>query len=329
MPIRDLQLPADLLPLADMLADTFQYPENPEWNVQSDEQEQIAEATKNLARIWPLIRIGQAISPPLRDIFCGSVWEEDGKLAGLTLVQRRGSTNVWIVATVGVLPEYRRRGIARKLVERGIEIIRERGGQKAWLDVIDGNLPAYKLYESLGFEPYMAQAILDCQPKQAPAMPELPPGYTQTHLARFDWKPRYELEKRITPETLLKYEPVEEGRFRQPAIMRLLIPIINFAQGTRDENFMIRDAQGQVVARHIFLVPRRGKGLNQIGVRLDPQHPDIAPYLVNFLLHQAVTLSPGKRVVFEVPLWMEALLPAAQSAGFEQKFGFQRMGMVL
>ena len=37
MPLRNLTLPYDLEPLVEMVAETFQYPGNPEWSVQTDE----------------------------------------------------------------------------------------------------------------------------------------------------------------------------------------------------------------------------------------------------------------------------------------------------
>lgn len=329
MPMRELKLPVDLKSLSNILIDTFQYPENPEWSVQSDEQEQLVETTKNLASIWPLIRIGQVISPPMRDLLRGCVWNEDGNIVGVTLVSRRGATSVWTISTVGVLPGYRRRGIARKLIEGGIDLIHQNGGNKVWLDVIDGNLPAYQLYERLGFESYMVQSILDCHPKVAPEIPDLPIGFTQSSLDRFDWKTRYAFEKRIAPSTLIKYEPVEESRFRQPAVMRLLAPIILAAQGIRDDSFVIRDSRGQVVARYMYSIPRRGKGYNQISIRLDPQHPGLAPYMMNFLINRVFTLSHGKRVALDVPLWMKGLLPVAQKSGFKQRFIVHRMGLLL
>ena len=329
MPIRDLQLPTDLIPLGDLLFDSFHYPENPEWSVKDDEQEQIAETIKNLARIWPIIRVGQLFSSALRNLLRGCVWEEDGKLVGCTTVQPHGNTSVWIVGTVSVLPEYRRRGIARKLVERSLETSREHGGEKAWLDVIDGNLPAYKLYESLGFEAYSGHIDFHIQPEEVPPHPELPPGYTELPLKRFDWQPRYELEKRISPENLLKYEPVEEGRFRQTGIMRLIAPLIIWAQGTRDETFQILDAQGQIVARMGYSVPKKGNGANSIFLRLDPQRPELAPYMVGAMLHQVTTLNPGKRVELSIPLWMQPAIEAAQEAGFEKRLANHRMGLVL
>lgn len=329
MPIRDIQLPADLIPIGELLVDTFEYPENPEWSVQTDEQEQIVEAIKNLARIWPLIRFAQVFSASLRDLLRGCVWEEDGNIVSTTIVQRRGTTNIWIVGTVGVLPAYRRRGIARKLVERGIEIIRERGGRKAWLDVIDGNLPAHKLYESLGFEVYTGHIQFQIQPGEVPPAPGLPAGYNLLPLKRFDWKPRYDLEKRISPENLLKYEPVEEGRFHQSGIMRLIAPLIIWAQGTRDETFQIHDAQDQIVARHGYSIPRGDKGLSEIFLRMDSRHPELGSFIVNAMLNQVASLRPGHKIELTVPLWMPPAIEAAETAGFEKRMAFHRMGMVM
>jgi ribosomal protein S18 acetylase RimI-like enzyme len=328
--MRPIKLPADLLPLAEMLVDTFQYPENESWSVQSDEQEQLVDGMKNLSRMWPLIRLIQALSPPLRDLLRGYVWEEDGQMVGTTIVQRRGSTDIWIVGTVGVLPAYRRRGIARKCVEEGIELIRKHGGIKAILSVIDGNVPAYTLYEDLGFEDYRGDIDYEARFEEAPPAPSLPPGYVQVPLGTFDWQPRYELEQRISPESLAKYEPVDVGRFRHPPMTRLLYPLIMAAQGIRDKDFLIRTAgQGEVVARGGYTIPTRGKGVNNLRARLDAAHAELAPYLVGTLLHEVMTLSPGHRVEMAVPQWMEELVAAAESAGLEQRVARRCMGLVL
>jgi GNAT superfamily N-acetyltransferase len=328
--MRLIKLPADLMPLTDAVVDSFQYPENEAWSVQTDEKEQIVDGMKSLRRIWPLIRLIQALSPPLRDILRGYMWEEDGQLAGLTVVQRRGSTNVWIVGTVAVRPAYRRRGIARKLVQAALDLIRQHGGKKAILSVIDGNLPAYTLYESLGFEHYDSSIEFSLTPEQALPAPSLPGGYVQAPLTRFDWRPRYELEKHISPENLLKYEPVEEGRFRYPAMMRVFLPLILFAQGLREEDFVIHSAaEERIVARGGYDIPRRGKGVNSLRLRLDPDHPQLASYLVRYLLHEVVTANPGLRVELSVPRWMEAVVAAAQEAGFQRRMEYCRMGLEL
>jgi ribosomal protein S18 acetylase RimI-like enzyme len=330
MSMRPIKLPDDLLPLGELLVDTFQYPENEAWSVQSDEQEQLVEGMKNLSRMWPLIRLIQVLSPPLRDLLRGYVWEEDGQMVGTTIVQRRGSTDIWFVGTVGVSPAYRRRGIARRCVEAGIDLIRKQGGSKAILSVIDGNVPAYALYEDLGFEDYAGEIDYEAWLEEAPPAPSLPAGYVQVPLGTFDWQPRYELEQRIIPGSLLKYEPVEVGRFRHPAMTRLLYPLITAAQGIRDKDFVIRTAgQGEVVARGGYTIPTRGKGVNHLRARLDAAHADLAHYLVGTLLHEVMTLSPGHRVEMTVPQWMEDVVAAAEAAGLERRVAQRWMGLVL
>ncbi len=157
----------------------------------------------------------------MRDLLRGCVWEEDEKIVGCTLVQRRGSTNVWIVGTVGVLPEYPHRGLARKRIERGIQILREQGGEKAILDVIDGNLPAANFMRVLGFEHYSGNIEMQIRPDRVFHDPLVSPRYQVVPLNCFDWQPRFDLEKRIAPENLQKFEPVEERRYRHSPAMRI------------------------------------------------------------------------------------------------------------
>jgi ribosomal protein S18 acetylase RimI-like enzyme len=330
MTIRPIKLPADLARLGDMIAESFQYPENEQWSIQTDEMEQLTGAIQGLRRMWPLIRLIQVFSPPLRDILRGYLWEEGQQVVGTSMTQRLGATGAWIITTVGVLPAYRRRGIARVLLQAALELIRERGGDRAILSVIDGNLPAYQLYEAYGFERYGDDLNFQLAPQEAPPEPALPPGYTQSPLARFDWQPRYELEQRITPASLLKYEPMEVGRFRQPAMMRLLLPVVMLVQGQREEDVVLRTAgEGLVVARGGLTVPARGTGPNLLRARLDPAHAALAPYLVAYLLHRALTLSPGRRVEFPILRWMEPLVAAAGDAGFELRMAYCRMGLQL
>jgi ribosomal protein S18 acetylase RimI-like enzyme len=330
MSMREIKLPADVMPIGELVAESFQYPENEAWSVQTEEKEQLLETVANLRRLWPLIRLIQAVSPPLRDMFRGHVWEEDGRIVGLTLVQRRGATDVWVVGTVAVRPGYRRRGIARQLVGASLDLIREYGGKKAFLGVIDGNLPAYTLYESLGFEHYGGDVVFHAMPEEMPPAPVLPDGYVQVPLGRFDWQPRYELERRIAPDNLVRYEPVDVGRFRQPLMMRALWPLLQLAQGTREEEVVLRTAvEGRIVARGGYSIPTRGKGLNQLRARLDPAHAELAPYLLEFLLHAVARLSPGRRVEMFVSRWMKAVVAAAEGAGFERRMEYCRMGIAL
>ncbi len=330
MELRPLEWPRDLTPLGAMIYDTFQYPENPEWSVQTDEKEEISHMLKSFRRIWPLMRVAQILAPSLRDMFRGYVAIEDGRMIGVTIVERHGTTNAWGVGTGGVLPGYRRRGIARAAIEKSLELMREHRAEKTWLGVINGNTPAQRLYESLGFEVYDATAEYSLSDPALPSLSPLLPGFSVSRFPRSDWRTRLALEKRIVPEEARQFEPIEKGRFRHPLVLRLLVPIINLVQRTKEEEFVVRqESDGLVIARCKYSASTRGKGVNGISVRLDPKHPQLAEHLVGLMLHKVVSRSPKLRVEIGIPGWMLAVAEAAESLGFEKRVEYLKMGLVL
>ena len=58
---------------------------------------------------------------------------------------------VGMISEVYVIPEYRRKGIARQLCIEGIKNLKERGHHKVHLNVFAGN-GAKQLYQKLGFQ---------------------------------------------------------------------------------------------------------------------------------------------------------------------------------
>ena len=57
------------------------------------------------------------------------------------------------ILNLAVLPEDRRQGIARALLDTGLRILGEAGVTEAFLEVRESNLPAIELYRSRGFRP--------------------------------------------------------------------------------------------------------------------------------------------------------------------------------
>ncbi|MCU0501837.1 MAG: GNAT family N-acetyltransferase [Anaerolineae bacterium] len=74
----------------------------------------------------------------------------DDTLAGMALLSVRGDRG-WI-SGVGVLPEHRRRGLARAMVSRLVEGARQAGVREIRLEVIAQNTSAWRLYAEAGFE---------------------------------------------------------------------------------------------------------------------------------------------------------------------------------
>jgi ribosomal-protein-alanine N-acetyltransferase len=76
---------------------------------------------------------------------------ESGELVGYAIVSRY--VDAWHVMNIAVTPEFRRRGIARTLLERLFEITSSDPRRGYTLEVRVSNTDAIRLYERLGFEP--------------------------------------------------------------------------------------------------------------------------------------------------------------------------------
>ena len=331
MPMRPLRLPGDLSVLVEVLPRTFQYPENPEWSIRQDEMKDIVRMIRSIRRLWPVIRVLQIFSPPLRDLFRGFVWEEEERIVGAVMTQRHGTTALWEVGLVGILPEYRRRGIARRLLTRSLEDLRERGAERANLGVIDRNVPAYSLYTSLGFEHYGGVVEFETETTESPEVPVLPEGYAEEPVKRSkSWRVRYELDGRINPPELTRYEPVVLGRYRPPLLLRPILPLLRVLQRRERKVIRLRRSRdGQVVALGRYDVPKREGGVNSIRVVLDPACPELADYLVEYHLERAIARGPGRRVDFFVPDWMGHVLEAAERFGFTRRVHYHSLGLLL
>ena len=72
-----------------------------------------------------------------------------GRIAGFLVVWR--ILDEAQVAELGVHPDFRRRGLGRRLASEALEEARARGCSAATLEVREGNEAARRLYESLGF----------------------------------------------------------------------------------------------------------------------------------------------------------------------------------
>ncbi len=328
MSIRPVQLPEDLDLVKDLILDTFQYPENPEWNLPSDKVEAVEEQVRNYKRLWPLISFLGLFSPELRDLLRGFVWQADGQDVGMVTLHR-SSSDEWIIGNVGVLPAYRRKGIARKLIAAGMDLFRQRGCERVYLQVIDGNVPAYNLYLDLGFEDYNGKIALE-NPGESVPVPELPGDYVESPLERFDWSTPYQHARQITPPEVTRYSPIREKDFKVPFVRRMLTPLLDRAEGAEKVRFVYRQkSDAQVVGRlHVDLRTRPG-GINGAFARLTPGHPELAAYMlarIQALCHQR---SPGRRITLELPRWQTELLESAYQAGFTRRLEFREMACFL
>lgn len=107
------------------------------------------------------------------------VAETHKRVIGTTMVNRQG--RVAYISTVMVHPDYRRRGIARRLVKSAAEYARRKRMKRAILHVIPANLPAKNLYTSLGFRDFENRVQLIADTESIPVPKEI----SQINIQRF------------------------------------------------------------------------------------------------------------------------------------------------
>lgn len=83
------------------------------------------------------------------EFFTGFVCEIDG--AAVCAVIACTAADEADIECIYTLTEYRRRGLAKQVLEHALEKLRQAGISRVFLEVRADNAPALKLYESMGF----------------------------------------------------------------------------------------------------------------------------------------------------------------------------------
>jgi ribosomal protein S18 acetylase RimI-like enzyme len=161
-----------------------------------------------------LVGLLALVGRPLFDFF---VAEEDGRLAGTTLVTY--GPRAGYLSVVSVDRRFRRRGYARALLERAHRRIARTGRGFAALDVLEENAPARALYASVGYTPLREQVVLARAPD--PTDPLRPPPLVEGLRAfrRSDGPALAALADGLAPGPVRDALPVTEESFRFPPLV--------------------------------------------------------------------------------------------------------------
>ena len=122
------------------------------------------------------------------DLALSSVAMLGDEALGLIMIGVRGDTT-W-VTRLGVVPNGRKKGVGRKLMEQLIHNSRQIGAKKIMLDVIKNNVPAHRLFSSLGFKETREMYVTRRPPKPINVITH------GTHVETRDYQESLELLKR-------------------------------------------------------------------------------------------------------------------------------------
>lgn len=318
MPIRPLRVPEDIDAFAGVVTQGFQYPDHPEWSMQSDDVEIASDMARSLRRLGPLLAFLWVLAPGVLDAFQGFVWEDEGRMMGTALVSRIGSSNRFEVSTVAVLPGFRGRGIARALVEACVTSARKRGGTSVELSVIDGNIPAIRLYESMGFVRFSGMSTFTVLPETPLPPTMLPEKSVLDDVPVSRWEPAYEFTRRVTPPEVAAYRPVEVGAYKESAARSAVMNLFTRLAGDMARRLYLRvhegDRKGDTVVGVVGYQARtRPGGICTCTPRIDSDHAQGATPLLAATLATLRQRSPGRRIEVTVDEWQPAMLAAAET----------------
>jgi hypothetical protein len=155
----------------------------------------------------------------------------------------------------------------------------------------------------------------------------LPEGYTLKPLGMFDWKTRFTLAKRITPEHIIRYQPVIESRYRIPFIMQILRKLFESTGGFQRERFAIYDSHGKIVGVGYYNYRTRAGGTNSITVSVDPSHAGVAEFILSYALSSIQKVSLGHRIELGLEDWQSSLVQATEAQGLQKRLSLNHMGL--
>lgn len=328
MSIRPLRLPEDTEIAEYLISEAFQYPDHSAWQMTEAEHEEIMRMLWFLRAFWKPIRLARWFSARLRDTLMGYVWEMEHQPVGMIIIDRIPKSPNWQLTLVCVLPHYRRRGIAAQMINEAVNLIKENGGNTLLTEIPGEIIPARSLYGRLGFETYDGIISYHYMKTTPPEAVELPDGYTVSRLGKFDWRSRYELAKRIMHEKIDKYEPIHPEDFQRSRIKYWSRYLYLLSRGISETEFAVRRMlDDKIVARGGYAIRSRWGDISELALRLDPEHKDILPFLMHFLVKRTQQRSRRRRIELTVPIWQPMVIDLVDEIGFEERASFYKLGL--
>ncbi len=143
----------------------------------------------------------------------GFVWESERHLVGnASLMRVEGDPGRWVLANVAVLPAFRRRGVARRLVGACIELAERKGASEIILQVKADNQAAQALYRSYGFD---HRSTRSSWRRSRGSATLAGPHEAGARLRRpEEWTAQFELARRLIPEGMVWPHPLRPSLFR-------------------------------------------------------------------------------------------------------------------
>ncbi|MDJ0751939.1 MAG: N-acetyltransferase [Ardenticatenaceae bacterium] len=262
---------------------------------------------------WALI--GQNAPVP------GFVYVHEKRIIGNVSLLQSKEKGRYLVANVAVHPDFRRRGIARKLMQQVINYIRKRQGHSILLQVEENNQGAINLYYSLRFREVGTATIWQLshyhlRPIAAPRPVDNKDqysGFAIVPLRSSDWYAAYDLDRTTFPLDMQWPEPITKISYKTSWWKGL----INFVNGQQQEIWSAKTDKNELVG--LAVIDTSWGRPHTVRLRLHPQWSSrIARPILAKLLRRLRTFN--RRPIIIDHLKDDAVVdPLLNEAGFQKR----------
>jgi ribosomal protein S18 acetylase RimI-like enzyme len=215
------------------------------------------------------------------------------------------------LSSVMVDTPYRRRGFAKRLLERSHEAGRRAGKAYAALDVLERNASAQELYRSMGYRPLRKLALFRRELADVPPRREHDPLPAGVRPFRNRDAPRLaDLLERSMPPEVASVLPPGPGMFRSPP------PVVSVLESRSAA--WVAESDGAVVG---FVRASASDALESGHVTQPVIGPGLAPEVGRGLVATALGFlasAGAPRAVAEVPLRASAAVALLEASGFRE-----------
>lgn len=164
----------------------------------------------------------------------GYVWMEDGRIVGNATLLTTKTDGRYLVVNVAVHPDYRRRGIARCLMDALLTTAQKRNGRQILLQVVKDNMAAINLYHSMQFDTLGSMTTWRCSISRLRDIEPVVGNRDEPivrKLARKEWQTAYQLDIACLPPDLNWPELLPQDAYKSGFWRRL----DNFLNGRHGE----------------------------------------------------------------------------------------------
>jgi ribosomal protein S18 acetylase RimI-like enzyme len=243
------------------------------------------------------------------------VAEVNQRVVGTTIIQRQGK--VGYISTVMVHPNYRRKGIARKLMTNALEYIRKKRMKRAVLHVESTNAPAKRLYTELGFKEFekIAQLVGEVDSSFKPVKAE---GIQIRSFQKKDIGAAYELIRSSEDQKHLEIFDFKKKDLKTPFVNR----VFHFSM----ENKIVAVHDNGIVGyvQAVYTTPNETGRITNMQVCPEMRARGIEEMLIYSGINEIRKIGT-KKVLGIASVKRSELIAAMERLGFEKRFEIEAM----